>query len=100
MENHVGICAACAGAIKQKSVAAYESVRRSYCEYKSKNSAQQSSDSVTRTQSTEDRTLYEQASSIGESPSLMVDNLIDKKDAAGVHMQQLFVSKDVGKETT
>lgn len=93
MENHVGICAACAGAIKQKSVAAYESVRRSYSEYKSKGSAQQSSDSMTRTQSTEDRTLYENTDSYGGSPSLKVGNDMDTKDG-GIRMHQLGILKE------
>ncbi|RVX72301.1 hypothetical protein B0A52_04506 [Exophiala mesophila] len=39
VENHVGICAACGGAIKQRTIAAYASVRRSYSDLRYKMSS-------------------------------------------------------------
>jgi hypothetical protein len=55
---------------------------------RSKGSTQKSS--VTRTQDTEDRALYEQAGSIGTAPSL-VDIDLDNKDNL-VRMENVVVS--------
>lgn len=91
MENHVGICAACAGAIKQKSLAAYQSVRRSYCDLRSKASAQQPSSSYdTRTQRSEERALNEHTGSC-TTPSL--DGAIDNKEIdAGIRLEEVPMS--------
>lgn len=66
VENHVGICAACAGAIKQKSISTLKRVRRSYSGVRSKSyrSSQTPTSTVPRTQDTEDRALYERSDSL------------------------------------
>lgn len=87
MENHVGICAACGGAIKHKTVAAFQTVQRSYSDLRSKDSAQQSS--ATRTQGSEDRTLYEHAESFVMAPSEAIN--LDNKDNL-VRMEQVMVT--------
>ncbi|KAK4934524.1 hypothetical protein LTR10_024241 [Elasticomyces elasticus] len=79
VENHVGICAACGGALKQKSMTAYDNIRRSYCSIRHKSYPTPSL--VTRSQNTEDRSFYERTDSL-PTPSLGVDS----KDA-GMRME-------------
>ncbi|EXJ86742.1 hypothetical protein A1O3_03696 [Capronia epimyces CBS 606.96] len=71
VENHLGICAACAGAIKQKSISVFHRVKRSYSSLKSKSyrSSHAPSSPLAQAQSFEDRVLYERTDSLPESPS-------------------------------
>ncbi|EXJ88048.1 hypothetical protein A1O1_04975 [Capronia coronata CBS 617.96] len=66
VENHIGICAACAGAIKQKSIAAVKRAKTSYSGIRSKSHRSSSAliSTLPRTQSTEERALYERADSL------------------------------------
>ena len=65
VENHIGICAACAGAVKQKTIGAVDTIRRSYSSFRHKSWPPPSS--TLRTQGTEERTLYERTESIPDS---------------------------------
>ncbi len=71
VENHVGICAACAGALKVRWCATYKRVRTFSLDLKNKSwlasASTATSESLTRTQSTEDRTYYDRASSNASS---------------------------------
>lgn len=71
VENHVGICAACAGSLKTKCRAAYKKVRTLSIDLKNKSwlASRSSSTSTAGLQSqvTEDRTLYDQATSNASS---------------------------------
>ncbi|KAJ9495672.1 hypothetical protein LTR96_008812 [Exophiala xenobiotica] len=65
VENHVGICAACAGAVKQKTIGAVDTIRRSYSSFRDKSWPPPSS--AFRTQDTEERVLYDRTESIPNS---------------------------------
>jgi hypothetical protein len=72
VENHVGICAACAGALKTKWCATYKKVRALSMDLKNKSwlasmSAATSSSVARASQDTEDRRLYDGASSNASS---------------------------------
>lgn len=75
VENHVGICAACAGALKQKSMSTFESVRRSYDHLRNKS---WTPPSTLRTQDTEERRLYERSDST--APQLSLSEGLGPKD--------------------
>lgn len=90
VENHVGICAACGGAIKQKSVAAVEAVKRVSSEMRHKSWLLSS---ATRSQVSEDRTLYERTDS---SASLRMG---DSSKGSGLRMELYEVSYGDGRKT-
>ncbi|KAJ4519456.1 hypothetical protein HRR83_004519 [Exophiala dermatitidis] len=74
VENHIGIWAACGGAIKQKTLSALHKIRRSYsgARYHSddkSSSPTQVSTTLARSQCTEDRALYERTDSMQEHAS-------------------------------
>ena len=89
VENHVGICAACAGALKARWCVTYMKVRKLSMDLRNKSwlasvSAATSS-IVTRTQSTEDRTMYDRTTS---NASSLNDVPLDDK---GPNMQMELV---------
>jgi len=80
VENHVGICAACAGALKARCCVTYKKVRKMSMDLRNKSwlasvSAATSTD-ITRTQSSEERILYDRADS--NAPSLNDVSIEDK----------------------
>ncbi|OAP58212.1 hypothetical protein AYL99_07302 [Fonsecaea erecta] len=83
VENHIGICAACAGALKARLCMGYRRVRMLSVDLRSKSwrastagprprstSVGTTTEALTRSQITEERTLYERTASL---PSLHVD---------------------------
>ncbi len=104
VENHVGICAACAGAIKQRSIATFASVRRSYVQLRHKSSwpsstgaswppaSWSSTDATTgRTQSTEDRNAFVRTDSLpDENPSYPCAAATDR--VRGMRLELVAVS--------
>lgn len=101
IENHVGICAACAGALKQKSVSTFEKVKRLSSDLRHRSWRMSATDHTTTTtttttvpggigaghrrcsQSTEERKLYERAASLNSFTGMedSVSNA-DNKDLA------------------
>ncbi|KIY00366.1 uncharacterized protein Z520_04051 [Fonsecaea multimorphosa CBS 102226] len=95
VENHIGICAACAGALKARLCLTYRKVRTLSVDLRNKSwraskaapgsgspSAGTRTSTLSRSQITEDRTLYERTGSL---PSLHVDvPLVFDKEPIGM----------------
>jgi hypothetical protein len=100
VENHVGICAACAGAIKQKSIAAFSSVRRSYDGFRHKSPmAMVYPSELSRSQATEDRNLCNRQDSVATTASApSINDTIDSKTSFtnGMRMELFEVSDPLG----
>ncbi|KAL6248161.1 hypothetical protein RBB50_004416 [Rhinocladiella similis] len=92
VENHLGICVACAGAVKQKTIRAVDSIRKSYGSIRHKSMPSTSFTIVT--QDTEHRKLYTRHSS---KPSSTVAT--DNKDG-DVHMELHQVSSNTDTTAT
>ncbi|KAJ9607132.1 hypothetical protein H2200_008204 [Cladophialophora chaetospira] len=92
VENHVGICAACVGALKTRWCTTYKRVRALSMDLKNKSwlasASTATSSAVTRTQSTEDRACYDRASSnaslLNEAPT----------DARGMRLELVDLGSD------
>ncbi|KAK6384385.1 hypothetical protein LTS17_001948 [Exophiala oligosperma] len=92
VENHLGICVACAGAVKQKTIRAVDSIRKSYGSIRHKPWPPTSFTMVT--QDTEHRNLYTRPSSM-PSPTAASDN----KDG-DVHLELHQVPSNANTATT
>ncbi|OQV02705.1 hypothetical protein CLAIMM_07854 isoform 1 [Cladophialophora immunda] len=102
VENHIGICAACAGALKARVCLTYRKVKMLSVDLRNKSwlasmstpgsgstSAGTQTETLTRSQVTEDRTLYERTGSL---PSLHVDlPLVFDKEPAGTVTELLEI---------
>ncbi|EXJ72874.1 uncharacterized protein A1O5_04022 [Cladophialophora psammophila CBS 110553] len=110
VENHIGICAACAGALKARLSLTYRKVKKLSLDLRNKSwlasistSASESRPGstsadtrteVTRTQSTEDRTLYERTASL---PSLNDVPISDDKGSKGTRIELVEVQQPTPK---
>jgi hypothetical protein len=94
VENHIGICAACAGALKSKWCATYRRVRAISIDLKNKSwlisASTATQTTATVSQSTEDRILYDRTNSNASSLNFVP---IDEKET-GMRMELVELPSD------